>query len=749
MFLKNLFRRKVRTLLTILGISIGVSAIIALGALAEGLDTGYGRMLTGSKADLVLSQPDAYDLSFSAVDEALGAQLAAAPEVSQVSGMLEGFAQSEGEPFFFVFGHPLDSFALERYQIIAGLPLTDRQVQKAHGAPIIIGSAASEVLDKDVGDSMRLVGSTFRIVGIYQTGDAFEDSGAVMELKDAQQLLGRARQVSVFYIRLKDPALKERFLKRVERQWPDLALSGAQELADKQTMADMLRGYVWAIGGLAIIIGGVGMMNSQLMSVMERTREIGTLRSLGWSKARVLFMILGEAIFVSLFGGALGVALGWLMISALARSTVVFGLNTQYIQADEIIQAFVVVLVLGLFGGLYPAWRASRLLPAEALRYEGGSSGERIHRLPVGGMAVQSLWQRTTRTLLTLGMIGLTVGAIMAIQGVIDGAMGSMDKMFTDAHVEIMLRQANVSDTGLSAIDERVGERIAAMPEVQSVSGIIFTAVVLPDAGSFFVLMGYQPGSLPIQRLKILEGQSLTTNHQILLGKMMADGLKKGVGDTIELSGVRFRVVGIFESSATWEEMGGAITLRDAQSFMGRPRSVSMLAVKVRDPDQAAAIVEKINQQFPEVHAALAGEFLEQMPDRKTSQGMLDGISLLAILVGGVGVLNTMLMAVFERTREIGVLRALGWRRSAILGLILREALILGLLGGAAGIGLAFILAYLLGNVPMIGQAFAPLWQPVTFVRAILIALLLGALGGLYPAYRATRLQPVEALRYE
>ena len=749
MFLKNLSRRKVRTLLTILGISIGVSAIIALGALAEGLDTGYGRMLTGSKADLVLSQPDAYDLSFSAVDEALGAQLAAAPEVSQVSGMLEGFAQSEGEPFFFVFGHPLDSFALERYQIIAGLPLTDRQVQKAHGAPIIIGSAASEVLDKDVGDSMRLVGSTFRIVGIYQTGDAFEDSGAVMELKDAQQLLGRARQVSVFYIRLKDPALKERFLKRVERQWPDLALSGAQELADKQTMADMLRGYVWAIGGLAIIIGGVGMMNSQLMSVMERTREIGTLRSLGWSKARVLFMILGEAIFVSLFGGALGVALGWLMISALARSTVVFGLNTQYIQADEIIQAFVVVLVLGLFGGLYPAWRASRLLPAEALRYEGGSSGERIHRLPVGGMAVQSLWQRTTRTLLTLGMIGLTVGAIMAIQGVIDGAMGSMDKMFTDAHVEIMLRQANVSDTGLSAIDERVGERIAAMPEVQSVSGIIFTAVVLPDAGSFFVLMGYQPGSLPIQRLKILEGQSLTTNHQILLGKMMADGLKKGVGDTIELSGVRFRVVGIFESSATWEEMGGAITLRDAQSFMGRPRSVSMLAVKVRDPDQAAAIVEKINQQFPEVHAALAGEFLEQMPDRKTSQGMLDGISLLAILVGGVGVLNTMLMAVFERTREIGVLRALGWRRGAILGLILREALILGLLGGAAGIGLAFILAYLLGNVPMIGQAFAPLWQPVTFVRAILIALLLGALGGLYPAYRATRLQPVEALRYE
>ncbi len=233
------------------------------------------------------------------------------------------------------------------------------------------------------------------------------------------------------------------------------------------------------------------------------------------------------------------------------------------------------------------------------------------------------------------------------------------------------------------------------------------------------------------------------------LSKMIASSLNKKVGDTIELAGTRFRIVGIFESGIGWEEMGGVITLRDAQALTGRPRKVTMAAVKLKDPNQAEAIVQKLNSQFPKVHAALAGEFVDQMPDMERVDGMMAGISLLAILVGGVGVLNTMLMAVYERTREIGVLRALGWRSRSILSLILKEALIIGILGGVAGIGIAYGLAYALGTIPAIGEAYVPMFTWTIFMRAITVALLLGLIGGLYPAYRATRLQPVEALRYE
>jgi putative ABC transport system permease protein len=278
---------------------------------------------------------------------------------------------------------------------------------------------------------------------------------------------------------------------------------------------------------------------------------------------------------------------------------------------------------------------------------------------------------------------------------------------------------------------------------------MIFTAVMLPEARSFFILMGYEPGSMQIQRLNIVAGDTLRTNHQVLLGKLMADTLNKKVGDTIELSGVRFRITGIFESNTSWEEMGGVITLRDSQALMGRARKVSMYYVKIHDSQQAETLVTKINQQFPEVHAALATEFMQQMPDMRSMDAMLGATSLLAILVGGVGVLNTMLMSVFERTREIGVLRALGWRRRSVLGLILREALLLGIIGGVTGIAIAIGLVYLLQFTPLVGEMLVPAWTSSMFLRAISVATLLGALGGIYPALRATRLQPVEALRYE
>ena len=222
--LKNLLRRKTRTLLTLLGISVGVAAIIGLGAMADGLKAGYDSMLSGSNADLVLSQPDAMDIAYSSVDESIGSQLLAMPEVSQVSGMLQGFVQAEAAPYFFIFGYPEDSFILDRFNVIRGVSLFDRSAQHAKGKPLILGSAAAEALKKDVGDSLRLGGSTYRVVGVYQTGGSFEDGGAVLALDEAQILLGKPRQVSLFYIKLKDIAERDRLQYRVERRWTDLTM---------------------------------------------------------------------------------------------------------------------------------------------------------------------------------------------------------------------------------------------------------------------------------------------------------------------------------------------------------------------------------------------------------------------------------------------------------------------------------------------------------------------------------------------
>jgi putative ABC transport system permease protein len=743
MVFKNLLRRKGRTLLTILGVAVGVAAIVGLGAMADGVSAGYQSMLGGSKADLVLSQPNTMDISLSTVDEDIGDELLAMPEVEDVSPMLMGNVTTDGAPYFFVFGYDPDSFSIQRFQIKQGEGLDAPDV---HGKPLLLGSAAAESLKKKVGDTIRLTGSIYRVVGIYETGDGFEEGGAVIRLSDAQELLGKQRQVGLFYVKLKDPSLRERLTERVERRWPDLSLSGTSEFANKQQMVDMLNGFMWGIAALAILIGGVGMMNAQLMSVFERTREIGVLRAAGWRPPRVLKMILGETLVVCLLGGVAGLVLGWLALVAFSDAMALWGASVASIRPALVLRALSVVLTLGLVGGLYPAWRASRLRPVEALRYEGGGGGGGS-RFPIGSITVQSLWRRKARTLLTLAALSITIGAIAAMAAIADGFISQITDVAVGSGAEIMLREKNASDTSYSALDERIVDRLAAMPGIESAGGMVLTAGSVKGA-SIFVVLGYGVHSRGIEHFQIVEGRRIQSNHEIMLGRAMADSLRMGPGDTILVMGKAFRVVGVYETGVSWEETGGVVTLRDGQTLLGRPHKVSLIGVKLDDSSQAEEMVDKINAEFPEAQAVLSGQFAEQMPDMKNTYAMIDGISAMTVAVGGLGIMNTMLMAVLERTREIGVLRALGWRQRRVLSMILKEASLLGVLGGVAGIFLAFGLTGLL-TLLVASDILAPSWSVGIFARALMVGMTLGLVGGLYPAWRAARLRPVEALRYE
>ena len=130
-------------------------------------------------------------------------------------------------------------------------------------------------------------------------------------------------------------------------------------------------------------------------------------------------------------------------------------------------------------------------------------------------------------------------------------------------------------------------------------------------------------------------------------------------------------------------------------------------------------------------------------------QSMLNAMSGLTMLVGGIVMMNAMLMSVFERTQEIGVLRALGWRRRRVVRMILVEALALSLFSGIAGIGIGICLNRLLGLIPMYGPILKPIYNGPIFVQITVLVLVLGIVGAIYPAWRAAGLRPIEALRYE
>jgi ABC-type lipoprotein release transport system permease subunit len=745
MILKNLFRRKGRTLVTLAGIAIGVAAIIALGAMAEGMRAGYTSMARGSQADLVLMQSEAMDATLSGIEEEAGALLESWPEVAEVDGMLMGNVQTEEMPFFYFFGYSPDGFAIDHFRIVDGQALDE--VRRVRGEPLLLGKGAADNLDKTVGDTLRITGGTFRIVGIYETGDAFEESAAVVSLKEAQSLLLQPRRVSLYYIRLRDPADEARLRLRVGRQLSDLTLSSTTEFADRQQLIQYLAAFAWGIAGLAIVIGGVGMMNTLFMSVFERTREIGLLRAVGWRRGQVMRLILGESLVFALAGGVLGTGLGVLGVYALRGTNTSFGAYGGTFTPQLFVQAYVTVVLLGLAGGLYPAWWASRLLPLEALRYEGGTGGRTPRRIP-GGMTVRNLWRRRTRTLLTSLGIAVGIAAIVALNGIIEGFMGTFTQMVVGSQADLMALEADASDMGYSAVDERVGARLAALPEVEAVAGVAFAYGSTEEAPLFF-MMGYNPREFAIHHFRIVDGQPLATNRQMIVGQQAAESMGLGVGDVFRVLDSSFRITGIYETGNSFEESGAVVTLRDAQRLAGRPHQVSMYGIKVRDADAAEEVRDYLDANFAEIEVSLSTEFAESIPDMERMGMMTGQIAFMAVLLGALTMFNTMLMSVLERTQEIGVLRALGWRRRQVMGEIVKESALLGVAGGLLGICLGMVLLWALQHIPLIGGMLEPHYGPSVFALAMIIAVVSGCVGGLYPAWRATRMRPVEALRYE
>ncbi len=742
MIFKNLFRRKGRTILTLVGISIGVAAIVALGAVAKGLKAGFSAMSQSSQADLVLSQAESMTSLMSSVDESVAEDVRILPGVAAVDGMLYSNALIDNESYLILFGYDPEGFAIEHFRIIEGQTLAE--ARSVRGKSIILGKRAAQSMDLTVGDTLRVTGSAFRVVGIYETGTGFEDGAAVVSLGEAQAMTLRPRQASVFYIKLSNPDEADSVRARIERRFPDLAISTTSGFASEEQLLEMLDAIGIAIAGLAVVIGGITMTNTLFMSVFERTREIGVLRSLGWRRRRVLGLILGEAIILALLGGLTGIGLGVLAVVAMSQSGSMLGMFGSQFTPDLFGRALVTVIVLGIAGGAYPAWWASRLLPIEALQYEGGGKTSVPRFLP--GM-MRNLWRRKTRTALTLLNIGVSIAAVVALGGIAQGMLGAFTGMMMGSQTHLFAAEAGI-DMDFSAIDERVGARIAARSDVHAVSGMFWTGAVT-DKMPMLIVYGYHPREFAIRRYRIIEGEPLTGRRQIIVGRMAAEQSGLEVGDTLRVLESNFRVVGIYETGTAFEDAGVVIGLREAQSVTGKPRQVQFYLISLRDPERAEAVKEELKAAFPDIDFSLSSELGETTSDFRIMQEMADQLSLVAVFIGGVGMLNTMLMSVLERTREIGVLRSLGWRRRKILGMILQESLVLGAVGGVCGIPLGLGLGGLIGLAGIWGGMMEPIYTPQLFVQAIVVAAVAGVVGGLYPAWRATRMRPVEALRYE
>jgi putative ABC transport system permease protein len=380
LILKNPFRNKTRSSLAIIGIAIGIMVIVALGMVTGGLKTSTQSTLKAGAAEITVVQTGSNTFGSGTINQTRVADIQKITGVKDATGTLrstnmsqpgtDNSASNSGPPGmggFTVIGIDRAKLNLAGVDSIDGAYFTNESSNE-----IIIGKTAAQELDKKVGDTVNLFGEDFKITGIYETGNFITDGGAFMSLDTLQNLTSNQDKVSSIAVKLNENANVTQVSQTIDDTFPnELSTVTAASQANRMNSAlSTIDTASWAISLLAIVIGAVGVINTMIMSVYERTREIGVLKAVGWKDKRILGMILGESVVLTLIAAVVGTVVAVVGVVVLLSLSSVGGVIKPSFSLDIFLRAFVVAFAVGILGGLYPAYRASRLSPTEALRYE-------------------------------------------------------------------------------------------------------------------------------------------------------------------------------------------------------------------------------------------------------------------------------------------------------------------------------------------------------------------------------------------
>lgn len=375
--LKNILQRKMRSALTIIGVAIAVTAVVALVGIADGCERSFRELYDTRGVDLLVLRAGSSERISSTIPQRVGEQLRQLPGVRSVTGGLMDVVSFEDANLtrVLVHGWVFDSPLFEELRIVSG-----RKLEKGEDQSVLLGIVLSKNLGKNTGDSLEIAGREFRIAGIYESFNVYLNGSAVMLLPVLQTLMDRPNDVTGFEVVLEDRPNKKELIERVRRQINDLRRSNGQlwgieavptaDYVKSTSQLQLVKGMAWMTSAIALIIGAVGVLNTMIMSVFERTREIGILRAIGWRKARVVRLILYESILLSIAGAAVGIVAAIVLTRALTWWPLVNGLVRGNVSPQVIAQGVLIALAVGLIGGAYPAYRGAHLLPTEALRHE-------------------------------------------------------------------------------------------------------------------------------------------------------------------------------------------------------------------------------------------------------------------------------------------------------------------------------------------------------------------------------------------
>lgn len=398
--LESLMANKLRSGLTTLGIVIGVAAVIAMLAVGTGAQDTIVGSISGIGTNLLFifsgnDQVDVRNPKPLTLDDARALlDPFAAPDVAQVAAALRGQAMvsAAGESVLAqVNGVTPSYFIVRNYHVTEGQTFTEEHILGRASVALLGPEVAEKLFGRReglVGASVRIDGQPFRVIGVLESkgGSAIgsQDNSVLVPLTTAQTRLLKRRlnEVDLIYVQAvsadrvmaasEQVAAILRQRHRTAIGADDFTIFTQQDfLSTAQTITGVLTIFLGGIAAISLLVGGIGIMNIMLVSVTERTREIGLRKALGARKRDILIQFLTESSLLSIIGGLIGIVLGWLISFMVGRIAAASGadLNPR-VGLDAVLLATLFSAAVGLFFGIYPANRAANLEPVEALRYE-------------------------------------------------------------------------------------------------------------------------------------------------------------------------------------------------------------------------------------------------------------------------------------------------------------------------------------------------------------------------------------------
>ncbi len=841
---RNLWVRKTRTFVTAMGILLGVGAMFAISVMgatsAQSLKDFFAQ--SSGRANLTITEVGTagQGLARRTLTRVLATEgVVDAVGITRQRVTLLTADKSVGLSVLGI--DPEADARLRKYKLSSGRMLTRQE--KTHNILLVGNFAGKHGIA--LGDTVEVQLSNgneakFKVIGLLaDEGAGHIESGSVgfLTREVADAVFARANRLDQIDIVVKpeiadSAAALDTFKQALQAQLGDkciVSLPTATGESISQAISGLNMGLGF-VGAISLFVGMLLIYNTFQMTVAERTREIGMLRSLGATRRQILSLMMAEALFFGILGTALGIGGGLLLslpLVQLMSNMMGLALESFVVPLDGLVQAVGIGLVTTLVAAFLPAWSASRIAPTEALRVRSGGRERFLvrHGWKVGlvliGLAVLDatrvvslgegpqffiatflgtilllpsiilLLERVGRRALVLiygemGPLGsrnlarsrvrasLTVGVLM-IGVVMTVAIGAMTASFR-ASIQAWVDAALAGDLIIAsdAMREDVQRDLEEVEGVQAVTPqrLIYQTVSGVSNGNGFtsysdtlLLVGVDvPTYRQVGAFQFVGGEDeeqalaeVDGGDAVLVSTTLRDRWKVKRGDSVWVRTARglrdFTVAGVV---ATFWSGGQSlfISRRAIEKYFGDDR-VSLFMVRKTSDVSSAELEARLKQEILRSNRVeiISGDEFRNTLQTQVSQVMVlfDAMVWIAIIVGALGVVNTMTMNVLERVREIGTLRSIGMARGQLARMILAEAGMMGAIGSLFGVGIALPVSFVMVQGMRQGSGFEMeyIFPGSAFWIGVAIALVISQLAALYPTWRAARINIIQAVKEE